>query len=56
MVQICNALLVDVLPPATQDPALNYVYVKRLADATGILQVGDITHASLVARTIECVL
>lgn len=39
MVQVCNALLENVLPPATEDPALNFIYVKRLADVTGVEQV-----------------
>lgn len=33
IVQICNALLKDVLPPAVQDPELNYVRVKQLMNA-----------------------
>lgn len=39
VVQICNALLQDVLPPATQDPSLNYICVKRITDALGVQQV-----------------
>lgn len=39
VVQICNALLTGVLPPATQDPSLNYIYVKRISDASGVQQV-----------------
>lgn len=39
VVQICNALLQDVLPPATQDPNLNYICVKRITDALGVQQV-----------------
>lgn len=39
VVQICNALLRDVLPLGTQDPNLNYIYVKRITDAAGAQQV-----------------
>jgi len=39
LVQICNSLLPDALPPATQDPSLNYICVKRVTDALGIQQV-----------------
>ncbi|CAM9141214.1 unnamed protein product, partial [Hapterophycus canaliculatus] len=28
----------DVLPPATQDPLLNYIYVKRIVDAQALQQ------------------
>eukprot|EP00903_Cladosiphon_okamuranus_P014233 g13222.t1 len=38
VVQICNALLPGVLPPATQDPKLNYICVKRITDALGMQQ------------------
>eukprot|EP00752_Nemacystus_decipiens_P005082 g4612.t2 len=38
VVQICNALLQNVLPPATQDPNLNYICVKRITDALGAPQ------------------
>lgn len=40
VVQIFNALLENVLPPATQDPALNFIGVKRVTDALGVQQVG----------------
>lgn len=39
VVQTCNALLQNVLPPGTQDPNLNYIYVKRVTDAAGTQQV-----------------
>lgn len=39
VVQICNALVQNVLPPAMQDPNLNYICVKRIADALGVQQV-----------------
>lgn len=45
MVQVCNALLMNVLPPASQDPALNYIYVKRLTDFTGLQQVQLVVKA-----------
>lgn len=40
VVQICNALLENVLPAASQDPALNFIGVKRVTDALGVQQVG----------------
>lgn len=42
VVQICNALLQGVLPPATQDPNLNYICVKRITDALGTQQVRSV--------------
>lgn len=37
--QICNSLLENVMPPATQDPNLDFTYVKRFGDAAGLSQV-----------------
>ncbi|CAM9483080.1 unnamed protein product [Ectocarpus sp. 4 AP-2014] len=54
VVQICNALLENVLPAATQDPALNFIGVKRVADALGVQQekyvfdhIADAGHKSV---------